>query len=340
MGRAGCRLAACGERIGAAVVVLALCTASGAAQDVFKGRTVTLTVAAPVAGGYDLYGRLLARHIGRHLPGQPTVVVSNMPGGSGINAANFMYGAAPKDGTAIGILIQTMGEEQGLQNEAVRFDMAKFSWVGRVTSNIEISYMWHGSPVQSVEGAKRRDTVLAAAGPSSITYPLLLNQMIGTRFKLTRGYQGTQNAHLAMQRGEVEGATSSLDILGASTNWLTTSEARIIVQYMTKRHERLPDVPSIFEFAVTPEDRALLSFLVRSGEVGRAFVAPPGVPPATLQTLRRAFDATMADPEFRADQKKVRADFDPLPGEGLQQLFAKSIELSDANLKRVKEARR
>jgi tripartite-type tricarboxylate transporter receptor subunit TctC len=309
-------------------------------QDAFKGKTVTVYVAAPVGGGYDLYGRLLARHLGRHLPGQPNVVVSNMPGGSGINAANFLYGAAPKDGTAIAILIQTMGEEQGLKNEAVRFDIAKFNWVGRVTSNIEITYIWHAAPVKSVEDATRRETLLAAAGPSSILFPLLLNEMAGTRFKLIRGYQGTQNAHLAMQRGEVEGNTSSLDIFSASTNWLQSGEAKIIVQHNGKRHARLPDVPAVMEFAKTEDDKQLLSFIVRSSELGRAFVAPPYMPSGTMQVLRRAFDATMQDQDFRADQKKVGADFDPSPGEALQQLFAGGVELSEVSRERVKALRR
>jgi tripartite-type tricarboxylate transporter receptor subunit TctC len=309
------------------------------ADELFKGKTVTVYVAAPVAGGYDLYGRLLTRHLGRHLPGHPTVVTSNMPGGSGLNCANFMYNAAPKDGTALAILIQTMGEEQGLQIDGVRFDVAKFNWIGRITSNVEMAYVWHTVPVKTIEDAKGRETILASGGPSSITFPLLLNEMIGTRFKLVRGYLGTQNTHLAMQRGEVEGATSSVNTVKTSTNWLTTGEINVLVQYAPQRHRELPDVPAVVELANTPEDQELLSFLVRASAVGRSFLAPPGVAETTLAALREAFDATMADPEFLADIRKLRAEFDPLPGKDLQQLLAQGNELSAANRQRVKAER-
>ena len=220
---------------------LGLCIppAQAAADDLFKGKTLTVYVGAPVAGGYDTYGRLLARHIGRHVPGNPTVIVSNMPGGSGINAANFMYNVAPKDGTAIAILIQTMGEEQGLGTEGIRFDVKRFNWIGRVTSNVEMVYVWHTVPVKTIDDVKKRETILASAGPASITYPLLLNDMIGTRFKLVRGYQGTQNTSLAMQRGEVDGATGSIVAVKTLSNWLTSGEINILTQYATKRHREL-----------------------------------------------------------------------------------------------------
>jgi tripartite-type tricarboxylate transporter receptor subunit TctC len=326
----------------ARLIVLAVASMSvphASADEMFKGKTVTVYVGAPVAGGYDLYGRLLTRHLGRHLPGNPTVVTSNMPGGSGINCANFMYTVAPKDGTALAIVIQTMGEEQGLQTEGVRFDITKFNWIGRITSNVEMLYVWHTVPVKTIEDAKKRETILASAGPSSITFPLLLNEMIGTRFKLVRGYQGTQNTHLAMQRGEVEGVTSSVNTVKTSTSWLTTGEINVLVQYAPQRHRELPNVPAVIELAKTPEDQALLSFLARASAVGRSFLAPPGVPEASLAALREAFDATMADPEFLADIRKLQAEFDPLPGRDLQQLFVQGAELSAANMQRVKAER-
>jgi tripartite-type tricarboxylate transporter receptor subunit TctC len=308
------------------------------ADELFRGKTVTIYVGTPIAGGYDLYGRLLSRHIGRHLPGNPTVIVSNMPGGSGINCANFMYAVAPKDGTALGILIQTMGEEQALGTEGVRFDVARFNWVGRITSNVEMAYVWHTSPTKTIADAKTRETILASAGPASIIYPLLLNQMIGTRFKLVRGYQGTQNTHLAMQRGEVEGTTSSVNTVKTTTDWLTGGEINVLVQYAPQRHAAIPNVPAVAELPATADDRALLSFLTRASAIGRSFVAPPGIAPEPLAALRTAFDATMRDPEFIADIRQLRAEFDPLPGAELQRLFEQG-ELSDANRERVKAAR-
>ena len=311
-----------------------------ASDDLFKGKTLTVYVGAPVAGGYDTYGRLLARHIGKNVPGNPTVIVSNMPGGSGINAANFMYNVAPKDGTAIAILIQTMGEEQGLGTEGIRFDVKRFNWIGRVTANVEMVYVWHTVPVKAIDDVKKRETILASAGPASITYPLLLNDMIGTRFKLVRGYQGTQNTSLAMQRGEVDGATGSIVAVKTLSNWLTSGEINILTQYATKRHRELPDIPAVVELTNKREDKALLSFLARASEVGRAFVAPPDVSPEALSVLRKAFEATMEDPGFLADAKKIRADLDPLPGKDLQQLLEQGVELSTANRERANATRK
>jgi tripartite-type tricarboxylate transporter receptor subunit TctC len=322
------------------VAVFAIAPAVQAQTDeTFKGKTVTIYVGTPVGGGYDLYGRLLSRHLGRHLPGAPMVVVSNMPGGSGINCANFLYTAAPKDGTAIGILIQTMGEEQALGSDAVRFDVARFNWVGRITSNVEMAYVWHTVPVKTIDDVKTRDTILASAGPSSITYPLLLNAMIGTRFKLVRGYQGTQYTHLAMQRGEVEGTTSSVNTVRTTTDWLQAGMINILVQYAPERHRELQNVPAVVELGRTAEDKALLSFLARASAVGRSFVAPPDVPPERLTILRAAFDATMADPAFVADTRQLKAEFDPLPGQQLQQLFGNNTELSAANRERAQAIR-
>ena len=324
----------------AALALVLLPSPAAAEEPFFKGKTLTIYVGAPVAGGYDTYGRLLSRHIARHIPGNPTVIVSNMPGGSGINCANFLYNVASKDGTAIAILIQTMGEEQGLGTEGIRFDVKRFNWIGRVTSNVEMVYVWHTVPVKTIEDVKKRETVLAGAGPASIIYPLLLNDMIGTRFKLVRGYQGTQNTSLAMQRGEVDGATGSIVAVKTLSNWLTSGEINILTQYAAKRHRELPNVPAVVELTNDPEDKALLSFLVRASEVGRAFTAPPGVPPETISVLRTAFDATMEDPAFLADAKKIRADFDPLPGKELQQVIEQGTELSPANRERANAARR
>jgi tripartite-type tricarboxylate transporter receptor subunit TctC len=327
----------------AAALTAVLAAAPGArAQNddaFFKGKTVTIYVGTPVGGGYDLFGRLLSRHLGRHLPGAPTVIVSNMPGGSGVICANFLYTAAPKDGTAIGILIQTMGEEQALGNDAVRFDVSRFNWVGRITSNVEMAYVWHTVPVKTIDDVKTRETILASAGPSSIAYPLLLNAMIGTRFKLVRGYQGTQNTHLAMQRGEVEGTTSSVNTVRTTTDWLKTGMINILVQYAPERHRDLQNVPTVVELGKTAEDKALLGFLARASAVGRSFVAPPDVPPERLAVLRAAFDATMADPQFLAEIRQLKAEFDPMPGQQLQQLFGHGTELSPANRARVQAIR-
>jgi tripartite-type tricarboxylate transporter receptor subunit TctC len=322
-----------------AAVVLLPAHASAQASDFFKGKTVTLYVGTPVGGGFDLYGRLVARHIGRHLPGDPTVVVSNMPGAAGIICANFMYGVAPKDGTAIAILQQNMAEVQALGTESVRFDVARFNWIGRVASNVELAYTWHRSATKTIEDAQRRETVMATTGPNTLTYPLLLNKLIGTRFKLVRGYVGTRNAQLALQRGEVDGMSGSYDTLKTGTDWLTTGKVNVLVQYERHRHPSLRQVRSVAELVGNSEDQALFAFLAQGSEIGRSLLAPPGVASEHVEALRAAFDATMTDSQFLAELKQAQAEYDPLPGRELQHLIERRMELTPTNKKRVQMAR-
>jgi tripartite-type tricarboxylate transporter receptor subunit TctC len=311
------------------------------APELFKGKTITVYIATPAGGSFDLYGRLLARHIGRHLPGRPTVIAANMPGAGGITCTNFTYNVAPKDGTAIAIFHQTMGDEQALEAKGVHFDVAKFNWIGRVTSNVEMTYTSSVSATKTIEDAQNRVTILGAGGgPGTIIYPVLLNNLVGTRFKLIRGYGGTQNAHLAMERGEVEGATTSYNTVRTTTDWLATGKVNVLVQYAPARHSALPHVRTIEELAHNEEDKALFAFLTQASAIGRSFAAPPGVPQERLAILRAAFNATMRDSQFLVELAQAQAEYDPLPGEILQQVVSRRIELSPTNRQRVQTARR
>ena len=321
--------------------VLVLSPQFGLAQTGDTARkTVTIYAGGPVGGGIDLYARLVARHLGRHLPDSPSVVVSNMPGAGSISCANFIHNVAPKDGTAIAIVQQGIAEEQAFGTEAVRFDARKFGWVGRIASNVEISYVWHTVPVRSIEDLKSRETVFAALGLSSIVYPELLNGMIGTRIKLVRGYTGTPAAHVALERGEVEGSSGSLNTMKTtSRDWMLGGKVRILVQYALQRHPELPDVPAIVEFGATPQDRAVFAFYANSAEIGRSIIAPPGLPPQVLNRLRTAFAATMKDPQFVAEIKQIGADFDPSPGEELESIVERTIGVSPESLERARAVR-
>jgi tripartite-type tricarboxylate transporter receptor subunit TctC len=305
-----------------------------------QGKTVTIYVGNPVGGGYDLYGRLVARHLGRHLPGNPSVIVANMPGASSITCANFLYNAAPKDGTALGILTQTFEEEQVFGSAGVQFDAARFNWVGRISSNTEMAYVWHTVPVKTIDDLKTRETLFAAANASTFVYPLLLNSMIGTRFKLIRGYPGTQETHLAMQRGEIEGATSSLNTVKIMTeDWLGTGKIKVLVQYGLERHPELANVPAVAELGRTPDDKAILTFFAKSAAIGRSVIVPPDMPADRLAVVRTAFDATMTDPQFLADAQRLRTDINPMPGAQLQELIKNSVRLSDDERERARAVR-
>ncbi len=311
--------------------------AQSQSDEAFKGKTVTIYVGNPVGGGYDFYGRLLARHIGRHLPGNPNVVATNLVGGQSITCANFLYSVAPRDGTAFGILNQNIAEEQVFDTPGARFDATRFTWIGRITSTVEVSYVWHTVPIHTIEDVKTRETIFAGGGPGSIIYQLLLNDMIGTRFKIVRGFPGTNAAHLALERGEVEGAASSLQTLRTSTpGWLKDNKVRIILQHALERSPELPNVPAVVELGKTPQDRTILSFFAGASIVGRSFVAPPDLPPDRVGMLRAAFDATMKDPLFLADARKTNADVNPLPGSELQEIMARGVTLPAGERARAK----
>jgi tripartite-type tricarboxylate transporter receptor subunit TctC len=262
-----------------------------------------------------------------------------MPGASGVICANFIYRMAPKDGTAVGVLLQWLAEQQVAGTSGVQFDVAKFRWIGRLSSNVEISYTWHTVPVHTITDLINRETVFAATGGSSVLYPALLNKMIGARFKVATGYLGTPAANLAMERGEVEGATSSVNTVQLThPDWLRDKKINVLVQYSQQRDRELPDVPAVVELARTPADKTVLAFFASGGAIGRSIVAPPGLPEQTLTTWRTAFTRTMHDPDFIAEAERVKLDLDPLPGNELQVLIQTAVSLSAADRERIQAA--
>jgi tripartite-type tricarboxylate transporter receptor subunit TctC len=314
-----------------------------AAQDMassLAGKTLTIYIGYGPGGGYDLYGRVLSRHLGKHLPGHPTVVVSNMPGAASVRAANYVYNVAPKDGTALGIVAQSIGEEQLVGTTGVSYDVAKFNWIGRFAANVEVAYVWHASPVKTIEDLKTTEATFAGTGPSSLIYPRLLNSIAGMKWKLVNGYNTTSVAHLAMQRREVDGATSSLNTLKTTQrDWLDGGLIRILVQFALKRSAELSAVPAVVEFGKTQEDKDVLSFYASSGAIGRAVIAPPDMAAERIAMLRAAFDATLKDAEFLAEIETTKLEFDPLPGTELQKLVEASSKVSSAVIERARAVR-
>jgi tripartite-type tricarboxylate transporter receptor subunit TctC len=330
----------CQRGVLALVAVLALGSAPAAAQDTLAGKTVTISVGFGPGGGYDLYARVLARHLGRHLPGHPAVVVSNMPGAASIRAANFIANVAPKDGTALGIVAQSIAEEQLLGVAGVSYDVAKLAWIGRISGNVEVAYVWHAAPVKTIDDLKTTEATFAGTGPSSSIYPRLINAIAGMKWKVIAGYNTTSAAHLAMQRREVDGATSSLNTLKTTQrDWLDNKLIRILVAFALRRSPEFASVPAVVELAKTKEDRDVLSFYANSGTVGRAVIAPPGLTAERIAMLRAAFDATMQDAEFRAEIATTKLEFEPMAGAELQALVEAATRVSGAVLARAKAAR-
>jgi tripartite-type tricarboxylate transporter receptor subunit TctC len=283
-------------------------------------------------GGYDFYARLIGNHLGRHLPGRPTLVVKNMGGVGSIKAANFLYANAERDGSVLGVIAQANALEQRLGNPGVKYNAARFNWIGRVTDNVELTVVWHSSEVQSIQDVLKREVVISATSPLGLSaqLPTALNRTAGTRFKVITGYRGSNGAMLAMERGEVEGSHAAWPTLKTSKiGWLQEKRIRMLVQYAPSRHPEMAHVPSMVELARPGNDRAAAALIASSAAIGRSLMAPPGVPEQRIAALRMAFEAMVKDPDFLAEIKKRRADFNPLNGASLAKLIADAVAAPD-----------
>jgi tripartite-type tricarboxylate transporter receptor subunit TctC len=307
--------------------LLALWPAVAAAQgdDPYKGQSVTLIIGSGAGGGIDLYGRVVARHIGRHLPGQPNVIPQNMPAAGSIAAANHLFNIAPKDGTVIGLLSQGLILDELIGTPGLRFELAKFTWIGRVSSDIALLFTMSGSKVKTVGDAFTTEATIAGTGAgSSVTKsPMLMNAVVGTKFKVIIGYSGTGASYIAAERGEVDGVTTGWGgFRSARPNWISDKKINLIVQMGTVRHPDLPDVPSWIDVAKTEQDKKLLWLFGANAEIGKSLNAPPGLPPERAAMLRKAFAAMLKDPAFLAEIKKLKMDLDHAPSGRVQQILA------------------
>jgi tripartite-type tricarboxylate transporter receptor subunit TctC len=309
------------------------------AETFYKGKTVFIYIGFAPGGSYDYFGRLLARHLGRHLPGNPTIVAESMPGAGSFTAANFLYTRAPRDGTALGIVSQTVAIEEALGTPGVQYKSSQFNWIGRAAAVNEVSFTFHTSKTKTIQDAMTNETSMAStgAGSPSESYLKLLNAVAGTRFKLVGPYPASNDAMLAMERGEVDGAFTSYNTLKvARQEWLRTGKINVLVQYGEHSRE-LPNVPFAVELAKNDADRSLLAFYVSSEQIGRAFLAPPGIPAERVSALRHAYDQTMQDPQFLAEIAKSHSEFSPLPGDKLQELVAGTTSVSPSIIPRVRK---
>lgn len=276
----------------------------------------------------DLYGRLVARHIGRHLPGNPTVVPVNMPGAGSLRAANYIYNVAPKDGTVFGLMASTLINEELLGNPGAQFKSNRYNWIGRVSSFVLVSFTWHTARVKTVNDALVTEATLGgtAVGSGITLQPMILNGVLGTKFKMVNGYKGAGDATLAMERGEVDGATNGWTALTTlRPELLKERKLNMLVQYGLHRRPDLADVPTSVELGKTESDRRVLALYAIGSEIGKFFVAPPDVPPDRLATLRAAFDAMLKDPVFIADVTKQSLDYDPMSGDELQRMVTETV---------------
>jgi tripartite-type tricarboxylate transporter receptor subunit TctC len=331
-----------------AVLALAVSLVAGgsslAQEDVaafFRGKTLRLVVGVGVGSGYDINARLLARHLAAHIPGQPTIVVQNQPGAGSLTMTNALYHTGPFDGTVMGASFNGMPTTPLLQPTGVRFDPVKFNWLGSTNRETQVMYVWHTAPAQVLDDIRSKQVVMGAQAPGStqFDYPVLADKLFGFKFKVVTGYESTPKIHLAMESGEVDGTIANWSTLKAiNTNWITEKKIRILAQWALQKSGELDDVPLFLDVANTEGERAALRLMLARLEYGRPFFLPPNVPPARIEALRRAFDATMKDPAYLAEADKLKIDVEPLSGEQVAELVEQVSRTPADTVARVRAA--
>jgi tripartite-type tricarboxylate transporter receptor subunit TctC len=306
----------------------------------YKGKTMEMIVPTSPGGDYDLRARLVSRHLGRLIPGNPTIIVKNMPGGLGVAASNYMYNIAPKDGTSLQIIFQNMPILQAVKQPGVQFDVREFGWLGNTTNTPNIINSWHTTGILKIEDVLEKELIVGAPGAMSTSYiyPIALNQTIGTKFKVVTGYAGGNLVNLAMEKGEVggRGSNSWASWKSGHPQWLTDKKIHLLVQVGLTRATDLPDVPLLLELAKNDADREFLTFLSADMGISRAFTTTPGVPRDRLAALQKAFMDTMRDKEVLAEADKTKHEIDPSDGDSALKISTMMINTRPEVLERYK----
>ncbi len=328
-----------------AVVLLAAAFACrGAAANAQS--QIALLIGTTPGGGYDVYARALARHIGRHLPGHPAVVPKNVPGAGGLTLANYMYNRAPADGSEIatvqnGLPFEKLFQTLSPEGRNALFDATKFGWIGSITQTVFVTVTWRTSPVHTLKDATVREAILGASATSSDSYVLamLSNRLLETRFKVVHGYPGAAEVDLAVENGEVEGEAGKdwTTLTATRPQWIKEKKVNILVQMGMNPHPELKDVPMAIDLARTPQDRKVMEVVFAKFGMSRPFFSPPGVPAESLAALRHAFNATVRDEVFLADAEKIGMEVNPVGGEDVEALVARILDTPAALAQRVRD---
>jgi tripartite-type tricarboxylate transporter receptor subunit TctC len=308
-----------------------------AAQDAdhfYVGKRINIVVGSAAGSGYDAYARLLGRHLAQHIPGNPTITVQNMPGGGGLTAANYIYNAAPKDGTVIGGFQRGLLISPWVMPEGVRYNVGKINWIGSTTSETGVVAVWHTAPQLTVNDLYTEPLIVGGSGPQtdSETTPRAYAKLLGLKFRIVSGYPSTGPVLLAMERGEVQGIGNS-----SWSNWTTSyshylkdKKVRLLLQSGLERNPDIAGVPMALDLAKSPEQRSALELLLAPNKIGRPFGAPPDVPAERIAELRKAFDLTMKDPTFLAEAASQKLDISPVDGLSIERILERFAALPPA----------
>ena len=331
------------NRILALVAVFAICgVAVVRAQtpaEFYKGKTVEIYVGYSVGGGYDLYARLLARHMGKHIPGNPTIVAKNMEGAASLRLANWLYQVAPKDGTVFGTIGRGTAFDPILGLKGAQFDGTKFTWIGSANDEVSVCVAWQGNGVKTFEDLRSKELTVGGTGVSADTdqFPRIINGVLGTKMRIVSGYPGGNDVVLAMERGEVSGRCgwSWSSVKSTHKSWIDDKKMIVLVQLSLNTHADLANVPVVQDLATTDEQRQILKLIFARQTMGRPFLAPPGVPADRAAALRKAFMDTMADKDFLADAEKAQLEITPVDGEKVQALVQEIYQTPPAVAKQA-----
>ncbi len=327
--------------------VVCVCSVSASAQtqpvaDFFTRKNVRMLVGYGPGTGFDVYARAVARHIGRHIPGQPTIVVENMPGAGGLTMANYLYNVAPRDGTAVGLVVNVFMEPM-FKNEQARFDVKKFSWLGSVSRSTPLCFTWHTSGIEKYNDVKDKEVLVGAIGrfTDSYLFPQLLNAFTGTKYKPVTGYRDSGAIGIAMERGELHGFCSFTlaSIKSARPDWLEHRRINILVQLGLTKNPEIPDVPMILDLVKDDVARQIMFVMASNWEAARPVGGPPDISPERLVALQAAFMSTMKDEQFLAEAKKTNMDVDPMDGQAVQAILDKLYATPQPVIDRMIEIR-
>jgi len=328
-------------RLPAAVTALLIalpCTAQGdPVADFYKGKTIAIYIGVSVGGEYDLQARLIAKHIGRHIPGRPNIVPQNMVGASGLNMLNFLYNQAPRDGTAIGMIQNGFPAAQVIGRAGIRFDANRLHWLGTIAPVVETLAVWHTAGVRSIEDARKKEVIIGSTARGGITYtfPSLMNELLGTKLKIVTGYPGGNPINVAMERGEVHGRNNTWSSWKVTRRaWLDEKKIYVIAQGGARAPDL--DAPVLEQLAKNEADRQLVDLIMSGAAIGRPIAATPFMPEDRVKALRAAFLATMKDPEFLAETAKLRIEVMPVAGEAMQRIVANVLATPKAIAERAK----
>jgi tripartite-type tricarboxylate transporter receptor subunit TctC len=306
-----------------------------AQADFYRGKTIDLMIGYSVGGGYDVYARLIARHMGKHIPGNPVVTPKNMEGAGSLRLANWLYNVAAKDGHVFGTIGRGTGFDPLLGSKTAQFDGTKFNWIGSANDEVSVCVVWNGrSKVTKFDDLLTQELPVGGTGAAADTdqFPRIINGVLGTKMKIITGYPGGNDVNLALERGEVDGRCgwSWSSVKSTRANWMSEKKITILMQLSLAKHPDLPDVPLIVDLAKNEEQRQILKLIFARQALGRPFLAPPGVPADRVAILRKAFMDTMADKEFLAEADKAQLEITPIAGEQIQKLVGEVYQTPSA----------